>query len=174
MTCHQGWMWLAVTNLALMTSQVGEWHGHFKTEFNGLSHSHMVACHGTFKTRVLFFRIFLALIFLQKLICMPSPGEPALMTTFSSSGPTFITTPMIGRLRTRPGWGVGQRSMSLQAVNQNKNNIRTLKAPRWYFKTHGHTYITDQLLGRAPACQSTPEPGSWAGSGRRWRRGGGW
>ena len=31
---------------------------------------------------------------------------------------TLMTTPIIGSVRIRPGWGVGQRSMSLQAVNQ--------------------------------------------------------
>lgn len=31
---------------------------------------------------------------------------------------TLMTTPIMGSVRIRPGWGVGQRSMSLQAVNQ--------------------------------------------------------
>lgn len=29
-----------------------------------------------------------------------------------------MTVPMMGRVRIRPGWGAGQRSMSLQAVDR--------------------------------------------------------
>lgn len=31
---------------------------------------------------------------------------------------TLMTVPIMGSVRIRPGWGVGQRSMSLQAVDK--------------------------------------------------------
>lgn len=37
---------------------------------------------------------------------------------------TLITMPITGRVRILPGWGVGQRSMSLQAVG--RSNIQQL------------------------------------------------
>lgn len=43
------------------------------------------------------------------------------MTTNRQRG-TLMTVPIMGRVRILPGWGVGQRSMSLQAVG--RSNIR--------------------------------------------------
>ena len=36
---------------------------------------------------------------------------------------TLMTTPIMGSVRMRPGWGVGQRSMSLQAVEQTHGTL---------------------------------------------------
>lgn len=53
---------------------------------------------------------------------------------------TLMTTPMMGSVRIRPGWGVGQRSISLQAVDQQQQwSESEITSNRPKLSPRGHT-----------------------------------